>query len=289
MLDWTHLQTIGLIARWGSLAAVARELDLHPTTVARRLASAEEAMGEQIFLRTGPRHEPTAAGRRLIEALSPLVTPMERVARVFEKEEEHRVRIATTENGARVLAAYVIPRLLETHPQVEVEIFSSNLTRDLREGVVDFAMRVVEPTEPFYVRRNLGSVRYGLYGAESYLNGRRSIESLETERVLFPGGELANSPEASYLSTQAVDAHVVFRCSSLIALASAAEEGLGLVVLPTNLAAFHPRLHLLRRLDEEIEPRPVMIVYHSDRTVSPKLRAVLEVVVSEISAFLKAC
>ena len=289
MLDWTHLQTVALIGRQGSLAAAGRELGVHPTTVARRLAAAEETMGEQVFVRSGARLEPTVTGKRLLDALMPLVTPMERVARSFEQTEEHKVRIATTENGARIIAASVIPRLMEVDPQVEVEIFSSNLTRDLREGVVDFALRVVEPTEPYYMRRNVGFVRYGLYGAEAYLQGRTSIESLEAERLIWPAGELAESPEARYFAARVTEAQAVFRCSSLIALASAAEEGLGLVTLPTNLAVFHPRLRLVRRLDDEIEPRPVLIVYHSARTVSSRLRRVLEIVVAEVSAFLDAC
>jgi DNA-binding transcriptional LysR family regulator len=289
MLDWTHLQTIALLGTHGSLSAVARELKVHSTTVARRLAAAEAAVGTQIFLRSGARIEPTPMGRLLLESLSPLRVPMERIARSFEQREEDKVRVATTENGARILAACVIPRLLEIAPEVQVEVLSSNIVRDLEDGRVDFALRVIEPTEPHYVRRRVGSVRYGLYGADSYLKGRTTVDCPSTERVLLPGGELATSMEARYFAAEFAGAQVVLRCSSLIALAGAAEQGLGLVVLPTNLAVFHPSLRLIRRLDDAIEPRNVVVVYHSARVLSPTLQTVLDIVFEKVSAFLQAC
>src|SRR5215471_10148481 len=48
-LDWNDLRYLLLIARGGNLSAAARRAGVNQTTVARRLAVAEEALGARLF------------------------------------------------------------------------------------------------------------------------------------------------------------------------------------------------------------------------------------------------
>jgi DNA-binding transcriptional LysR family regulator len=270
MLDWNDLHTFACVARAGSLTAAGEALGLHPTTVARRLAAAEAALGAPLFLRSQKAWSLTPRGRLLLGSLSPLVDAVDAVARRAGQGAGVPVRIALTENGARLFAARIAGAL--SAADVDVELVVGNGVVDLGRGDADFAVRVVAPEDPDLVRRRIGSIRHGVYASSSY---RRRAPSFAPgwpgHDVLVPSGVLARGPEATFLGAHAAQARVVLRADSHVALAHAAEAGLGLAVLPTNLAGFHPGLSLWRRLPE-IPVRAVWLVMHRSFRGDARLR-----------------
>jgi DNA-binding transcriptional LysR family regulator len=271
MLDWNDLRTFAEVARRGSMAAAARALKVHPTTIARRIEAAEAALQNPLFLRSGKSLSLSPMGARLLNTLGPMVDVIDDAAR-RSTQQSAPLRVAVTENGARIIAAKAVPRLLAQ--QIELELISGNLVVDLSRGDADLAVRVIAPDTPGLVSRRIATVSYGLYASQGYLKKMPKLEEgLAGQTVLLPGSELSQGPEARYLAEHAYLARVGLRCSSLIALAVAAEEGSGLVVLPTNLAFFHPKLAMLRPL-KEIPGRPVWLVMHKDVRRDPRIKQV---------------
>jgi DNA-binding transcriptional LysR family regulator len=286
MLDWNDLRTFAEVARRGSLSAAARVLQLHQTTVARRLDAAERALGVPLLLRSTRGITLAPAGTRLLAQLHPLVDAIDDVARKATGETAP-VRVAVTDNGARILAAYAIPELGRGANHVEIELVSSNAVADLARGEADVAIRVVAPTDASLVRQRLGAVRYGLYASRAYLDGAAAWRDGGADQsVLVPGAALADGPEARWLAEHARDANVALRASNHVTLAIAAEHGAGLCVMPTDLAAFHPGLVRVRRL-AEIPERPVWLVMHRDARKEPRIRRVADHVADAIRKALR--
>jgi DNA-binding transcriptional LysR family regulator len=61
-MEWSDLRVLLAIARAGTLAAAARRLGVDQTTVARRLAAAETALGTRLFERVEGALRPTMPG-----------------------------------------------------------------------------------------------------------------------------------------------------------------------------------------------------------------------------------
>jgi DNA-binding transcriptional LysR family regulator len=270
------------------MAAAAHALGLHPTTIARRIEAAEAALGAPLLLRSGRRTVPSPTGARLLGTLDPLVDALDLAVRGATDLLETPVRIATTENGARVLAARAVPVLLAERPPIVVELLAGNTVVDLGRGEADLAIRTIEPTDPSLVRRRLGFTCAGLYAGEGYVpRPGAEIGELAGEVILVPSGDLARSAEARYLATAAEGARIGLRCDSYLSLAAAAEAGAGLSVLPTNLAGLHPRLRLVR-LVTEIPARPVWLVWHADAGRAPRVKRAADIVSNAVSAHLAA-
>ena len=285
-LDWNDLHTFAAVAQAGSLAAAARSLNVHPTTMARRIAAAEEALGAPLFLRSGKKLILAPNGSRLMAALDPLVEAVDDVVRRATRLDSAPIRIAVTENGARQLAAFAVPALLANNPPLQVEVLAGNMVVDLAKGQADLAIRVMEPTASDLIRRRLGASHYGLYASATYLKHAPPIkDGLEGQTILVPGGELIRSPEARYFAEHCPKASVALRCSSLVALAVAAEAGVGLVALPTNLTYFHPGLTLVRYLPE-IPARTAWLVMHRDARKDPRVSRAAKIVGEVISEAL---
>lgn len=287
MLDWNDLRTFAEVARRGSLSAAARALGVHQTTAARRLAAAEHELGTPLFLRSTRGLTLTAAGARLGASLGPLIDLIDDVARKSADRSTAPVRVAVTENGARILAARVVPSLGALDPPLALELVSGNAPVDLARGEADLAIRVIAPAEPTLVRQRLGEVRYALSGSREYLDAAPPWrDGGAGQRVLVPSAELAAGPEASWILEHARAAHVACRASNHGTLATAGEHGAGLCVMPTNLAVFYPRLVVVRRLPE-IPERPVWLVLHRDARKDARVRRVAEIVAGAMREALR--
>jgi len=291
MLDWNDLRFALAIARAGSLSAAARDLRVHQATAGRHLSALEASLGFPLFLRTPAGLLPTTEGTQVlgsIQELAASLTRFEQGARGEFDGTRGLVRIAVTETGARQLLEAAIPAVLQAHDGLAIELVPANTVIDLSRGEADLAVRLVQPDDALVARR-LGFVRYGLYGADVYLKrrGHKLPADLAGHDVVLPSRELAKGPEGTWLAQHAGRARPVLRGSSLSTLAIAAEHGVGLTVLPTNLAAMHPKLRKLRPLDE-IPPRPVWLVMHPHQRKLPRVRVVAEAVAREVKQRLQA-
>jgi DNA-binding transcriptional LysR family regulator len=213
--------------------------------------------------------------------LAPLVDVVDDVARRAERHRDAPLRIAVTENGGRLFASHVVPRL--QREGVETELLVGNAVVDLARGDADLAVRVVAPEAPELIRRRVGSVVYGLYASRAYIENAPSlVDGFRGQQVLLPAGLLATAPEATWLGMHAREARIVLRANSLVTLAHAAEADAGVVVLPVNLAFFHPRLVRLRRLDD-IPGRPVWLVMHRTQQANARLRRARTVIAEALA------
>lgn len=282
-MDWNDLRFARAVAQAGSLSGAARVLAVHQTTVGRRLDALEAAVGFPLFLRTPSGLSPTADGKQILASVEELASALTRFERGVAAAQGTRglVRVAITEAGARQILEGTVAALLVRHPELSLEIVPSNIVLDLARGDADLAIRLVPP-DPDLVARTVGTVRYGLYAARAYLDRHgKPTESWAGHAIVRPSRELARGPEATWLATHAGAARTVLHVSSLVTAAVAVEQGLGLTVLPQNLAAMHPGARLVRALPE-IPARKVYLVMHPEQRRVERVRVVAKAIAEEI-------
>lgn len=66
MIQWDDARIFLAVVRHGSLSGAARTLGIQQTTVGRRMAAFESALGTRLFDWTRDGHAPTPAGRTLL-------------------------------------------------------------------------------------------------------------------------------------------------------------------------------------------------------------------------------
>jgi DNA-binding transcriptional LysR family regulator len=285
MLDWNDLRYALEVARTGSLSAAARSLGVHQSTVGRRIDGLETALGVRLFVRTSGGVSATSDGASVlasIEGLGSALTRFERAPKSSASSVRGLVRLGITETGARQLVEGILPELLARHPHLCIEIVPSNRAVDLSRGEADLAVRLLAPDTDLIARR-IGHVMYGLYASETYLSRHQSPikNGLEGHDILMPSRELATGPEAAWLVEHAALASRRLHACSLVTLAQAAAAGLGICVLPCNLARLHHGVQLIRLLPE-IPNRQVWLVMLPEMRNMPHIRAVASAVTEEI-------
>jgi DNA-binding transcriptional LysR family regulator len=278
-VDWNDLRHFLAAYRQRSLAGAARELRCEHTTVGRRLAALEAALGTRLFTRTPDGLAPTAAA----DELCPLAVEVERQIQAIERRaagHDQRVEGVVRVTASEGFTPYVIQQvaaLRARHPGLRVEVLSENRALDVARGEVDLALRMAPTTHRDLIVRKLCELPWTMYASDAYVARRgvpAPIDDLRGHDVVGFDDALATVPGATWLAAHGAGATIVFRGNSLLAVAAAARIGMGLTVLPCQVAEAEPGL---RRLAPDVlGTRTLSLVVHPDLARVARVRAVMD-------------
>jgi DNA-binding transcriptional LysR family regulator len=285
--DWNDLKYFLSCSRAGTLAGAGRLLKVDETTVGRRLAALEDALGARLFDRTSDGFVLTSTGERLLETAQTIETAtldLECKATGADVKLEGVVRIATTETlGVMFLARHLAP-LGAAHPGIVVEMVSGLATTNLLKRDADVAVRVgAMPTQQSLLVRRLGAFGWGLYASRAHAKPRRKAGrvSLDGRPLIGYCEELAVSPGGRWLEQHARGAKVVFRANSILMAAQAARGGWGVAILPTFVG--DPESDLVRLSPEPLCPVNLWLAVHADLQRNARVRAVIDHLVCAVA------
>lgn len=138
----SSLQAFEAAARHLSFKHAAAELSLTPTAISHQVRRLEERLGTRLFVRGTRRVDLTPAGQALYPALRQGFDAMARaVASVNPRERPRSVVLSTTMAFA---ARWLLPRLArfaEAHPEIALQLHTSDQPVDLHGGVAQLAIR----------------------------------------------------------------------------------------------------------------------------------------------------
>jgi DNA-binding transcriptional LysR family regulator len=287
MIAWDDLRIL-LALRYGSLAAAARILRVDATTVGRRLAASERALGTRLFTRTPEGLRPTAAGLRALavaEQSADAISALERDVAGSDERVAGRVRI-TSGDGVLVHAlAPALPTLVARHPLLQVELLASSRPVDLARGEADVAVRLFRPRESVLVARRAATLRCGLFASHQYLERAGTPSGLaDLARHDFIGfdSSLAATPEMRWAAQHVPPERLRVRGSTIPVVLAACRAGVGIAVVAELFAVHDPELtRLLPRV--ALPSREAWVVTHPDLRRAARIVAVTSWITSALA------
>jgi DNA-binding transcriptional LysR family regulator len=276
--DWDDVRYFLAVARAGTLARAARDLGVDQTTVGRRVAALEEAVGARLFDRASTGYVLTTAGARVVEAAEAMEASAGEVeARALGADARlaGTVRVATTESLAEHFIVGALTRVRAVHPEIDVVLATGWRSVSLLRREADVAVRLVRPNHPRLSGRRLASFALRLYAAPSYVAARGEPRGSLDGHDLLVYEEALGGGSRKPLLGEAIDrARIALQANSATVLVRAAVEGLGIVELPSYVGDPHARL--VRVLPERQVPCSVWLVLHQDLRRTARVRVVCE-------------
>lgn len=276
-MNWDALQAFLAVARTGRISAAARRLDVEHTTISRRLAALEAALGVPLFYRTNTGYTLTVHGRNaLMQAEAMEQAALALTARVREGSGAvaGRVRIAMAPEFASHWLAPHLEAFRARHPQIEVHILVGTRQRDLSRGEAELAVQSPRPRQKDLVAVRIGRTSLALYASTTIVPGPRwRITSLETLRgvpLLTYTSGFRMLQEARWFQALLAAAGAYMETNSTHALAAAARTGVGVAVLPRFVARWHDDLV---EVSEPVATHDVWLITHPEFRRDPKVRA----------------
>ncbi|SNS18048.1 transcriptional regulator, LysR family [Noviherbaspirillum humi] len=168
----SELSFFVLLARKGSLSAVARELDITPPAATKRLAQMERRLGVRLVNRTTRRISLTDEGERYLAqagAILAAIREMEESVSGGRDEPRGLLRVNATLGFGRTTIAPLVSGFARRYPEVEVQLQLTDRPINLVEEAFDLGIRFGELPDTRLTARRIMSNRRFLCAAPSYL------------------------------------------------------------------------------------------------------------------------
>ena len=170
-MQWDDLKIALALDEHGTSAGAARALGVTSSTINRRLAALQEALGVRLFERLRGGVQPTEAGQRLLEH----ARAIERQAARLElsvlggDQKLSGVVCLTLPFSIQELIEDALVRFSQAHPEVELIVRCDEHHADLSQREADVAIRLTAEPPPVLIGRRLCRVPFGVYGSRQYL------------------------------------------------------------------------------------------------------------------------
>lgn len=181
-MDTTALRTLQLVAHHQSFAAVARVLDVDPSSVSRTVAGIEAQLGLRLFQRSTRQLTLTEAGSVYLGRIGPLLDDLELArdaAAEVSTQPSGRVRLAASVAfGQEVIVPHLAAMRAEL-PAIELELILNDQTVDLVAEQIDIAIRLAPAPKGDLISTRLRSTRYRVVTAPNYVDQRGAPQEPE--------------------------------------------------------------------------------------------------------------
>jgi DNA-binding transcriptional LysR family regulator len=294
-VELRHLAALEAVASEGTFGRAAERLGYTQSAVSQQIATLERIIGERLIDRPGgPRAVSlTAAGALLLRHAEAITARLE-AARAdmlaLQAGETGSLRVATYQSvGARVLPA-VMRRFMAEWPGIELELSEPTTDPELyaavEAGDVDLAFSSLPaPDGPFEVAELLTDPYVLLVPADNLLSRRSSASLADIDGLPLIGASTCASGATvmSALRDAGYEVEYKFQSDDNGTLQGLVAAGFGVALWP--LLAVMPgdeRVKVLR-LEPEVPPRTIGVIWHADRHRTPASLAFVEIA-REVSA-----
>jgi DNA-binding transcriptional LysR family regulator len=283
-----HMRIFSRVAELSSFTQAAGHLGLPRATVSTAVQQLENLLGARLLHRTTRKVLLTQDGQSFYERCSDALADMDELQTMFQQTQANglkgRVRIDMSTVLARNAVLPRLPELLQLHPQLEVEVSSTERRVDLvREGF-DCVLRAGKP-EPGLIAKPLAALRMVNAVSPAYVARQglpQTLADLAMHRLVHYASVLGSKSDGFEYLRGDIDKSVAMAGQVTVnnaeAYQAACVAGLGLIQAPyVGLRALLANGQLLRVLPEfEARPMPLSLVYASRRNQATRVRVVMD-------------
>ena len=236
------LRTFVRVSELSSFTMAGESLGLPRSTVSEQVQALESLLGTRLLQRTTRKVQATQDGLALYERSKDLLSHMDEIENLFRQDEASltgRIRIDMPNILARRLIMPKLPEFMARHPNLELEISSTDRRVDLLAEGFDCVLRIGAQPDQSVVARHLGDFSMINCASPEYLERYgvpQTIEDLAQHRLVHYVGVLGSRSEG-FVYEQDGQVHRVPMAGSVTvnstdAYESACLGGFGLIQVP---------------------------------------------------------
>lgn len=281
---WDDIRVLLAVLREGSFSGAATTLQVEQSTVSRRIAALETALGGALFDRTATGPRATELALRLqgqAERMESELASLLDLSAAMHEDIQGRVRVALTSSLAvQVVVPSLLTELKRLYPKLCVDLVVDERAADLAQREADIALRFFKPTTGDVVVKRIASLRLSVLATASYME-KRALDAKQLDWIVLdlPGAVT----DADFVKTH-VQVEPTLRTNSHLVQIEAVRAGLGVASLTRALRALYPNLIELKLDLPERPPVELWLVAPRSLVQVPRVRAVWDFMEKHLSA-----
>ena len=278
-MDWNDVRHFLALARLGSVRAAGASLGVSHSTVARRVEALEAQLSARLFDRNRDGYTLTEAGRQMVPGAERVEREMASLERGLAGQDERlegRVALTCCDNVVAGLLLSELGALCDEFPGIELSVNTDSRAFNLSKREADIAIRTLgcgaQPPEHL-IGSKLVPVTIASYVAIAHAD--RLDPDIAGSSPRWASFEDRGFHEAVVAGSSYPDVPIWGCFTSLELLVHAAEQGLGLAMLPTYVGDPLPSLRRLHKPDLR-HFADLWLVSHVDLRDNARFRATRE-------------
>ncbi|MCV6980304.1 LysR family transcriptional regulator [Mycolicibacterium pulveris] len=270
------------VGRSGRYTTAAEELGLNHTTISRRIAALEQAIGGRVLTRGAGGWELTDLGREALAAAEAVESAVRSLSvdSGGERALEGVVRISATDGFSAYIAAPAAARVQREHPKIAVEIVATTRPATQQRSGLDVEVVVGEPKVHRAKAIQLGDYCLGLYGARDYLREHgtpTSIADMSRFPLVYFIDAMLQVDDLDVATSFAPDMRESVTSTNVFVHVEATRASAGLGLLPCFMADRHD--DLIRVLPDAVAVRlTYWLVARAETLRRPEVAAVVDAI-----------
>lgn len=286
-LAWDDFRLIKAIADVRSLPAAAALLGINHSTVFRRLGQIEEAIGAKLFERHRSGYTLTTVGEEMValaQRVDDDITAFTRKMAGRELSPAGELRVTTNDSLLIHLLTPLFVRFRRKCEDVRLDVVLANQELNLSKRDADVAIRATDNPPENLVGRRVASIAWALYGRADDFPDPSAVdsESLYQRDWVSLSDNLATLKAVKFVHEHVPPERIGYKVNTVLGLAEAVEQGLGIGHLPCFIGDARSGLVRLG------EPNPdfsadLWLLTHPDLRHSPRVRVFLDFLAAEVA------
>lgn len=276
-MDWEDIKTFRAVMNGGTVRAAAKNLNVHHSTVSRRIDHLERSLGVTLFERRPEGYFPTSAGEDLARAAGTFAEDLVAVERHIagrDNELTGTIRVTMAEPFATSMFASRLPEFCDAYPGLELEILTSYDLLDVARREADIAIRMDNNPPDALVGKRLFAYTTSIYGHPDYLARHDFVNQPEQARWLGWTDRESRFPDWTQ-ETEFAHVPVWGNFASIALQIEMARAQMGLVMIPCIAGDSVPDLVRATRRDPT-PSRDIWILTHEDLRRTARVRAFMD-------------
>ncbi|ROM83079.1 LysR family transcriptional regulator [Pseudomonas brassicacearum] len=287
--SWGDLNALAEIIARRSFREAADSLGVSRSSLSHAVRTLERDLGVRLLHRTTRSVSPTPEGERLVNGMLPLMGAMDEVLSDFANADGQLrgiLRINGNEAGIRELLATAVPRFVELHPRVELDLVVDGALVDIIERGFDAGIRLMDRVPRDMIAVPIGPpVRFVVVASPGYLACHSPITEPEMLRQhccirqRLPSGKRYRWEFVRAGCATTVDVPGQLTLNNNALMVQAAIDGLGVAYVPEQYAeAAISEGRLTTVLLDWCPPEPGLALYYSGhRQIPAALGALIKI------------
>ena len=281
-MDWNDLRYIKAIADTGNVANAANQLNVHQSTVFRRLNTLEKDLGVRLFERFSNGYVMTIAGEDFYRSAERIETDIFALNRRINGQDTRpsgTIRVTMADALLFGLLAPCLSEFRQAYPEIELEVLVSKEVLNLTKREADLAIRATKQPLETLVGRKVATVATAIYGSKEYLRTHPYLNDLNRHDWIGFDETVMESATASWLKQTIPDVKFQYRLNTCMGILSAVKENAGLALLACYLGDSDLDLVRVGMPIPQLE-KQLWILTHEDLRYVTRIRTFIDFVAS---------
>ncbi len=209
-INYKHLRYFWTVAKTGSIARAAGQLNLTPQSISGQLSEFEEKLGVELFRRSGRNRELTDTGRRILSYAQEIFTVGDELLDVIRDQRTKKTltfRVGVADSVSKSIAYHLVEPALKLKETVHMVCREGRLSSLVAELAIH-RLDMIIADRPMPANLNVrgyshllgesGLTVFGTRGVINQLSGKHAVtfpSSLDNAPFLLPGEDAAIRPK----------------------------------------------------------------------------------------------